>query len=223
MDHAEVVRQGTTEKYLLNELDGDARDAFEEHLFDCQDCALDVRAGDIFVQQSKIVLSEKSSGPVAVPEAVRAKSGWLAWLRPSIALYGFALLLVVLGYQNLVTYPQLKEAVNRPQVLPWTSINLSTRSANTPVIAAPQSGSLLLFVNVPPEGHYSSYVADLYNPGGKLDSTLTISASSADTWAVQLPVANRAAGAYSLAVRGITAMGESNEIGRASFELQIQK
>jgi anti-sigma factor RsiW len=45
MDHQEAVRQNATEKYLLDELDPELRDQFEEHLFDCQDCALDVRAG----------------------------------------------------------------------------------------------------------------------------------------------------------------------------------
>jgi putative zinc finger protein len=223
MDHAEAVRQRASEKYLLNELDGDVRDKFEEHLFDCQDCALDLRAGNVFVQHSKIILSEKSPGPVVVPTPVRAKSSWLGWMRPSVALYGCAVLLLVLGYQNLIMVPQLKEAVSRPQVLPWTSINLSTRGADVPVVVAQQKKNVLLFVNIPPDGHYSRYIADLYNPGGKLDSTLTMSANPADTWAVQLPVANRAGGTYSLAVRGITSTGESSEIGRTSFELQIQK
>ena len=58
MDHAEAVRQKATERYLLDELDPDVRDQFEEHLFDCQDCALDVRAAAMFVEQSKVVLAE---------------------------------------------------------------------------------------------------------------------------------------------------------------------
>src|ERR1700751_56088 len=62
MDHKEAVRQNATERYLLDELDPELRDQFEEHLFDCQDCALDVRAGAMFVEQSKVILAE----PVAV-------------------------------------------------------------------------------------------------------------------------------------------------------------
>jgi hypothetical protein len=38
-----------------------------------------------------------------------------------------------------------------------------------------------------------------------------------------VPGANREAGRYKLAVRGITASGESKDIGDTSFELQIQK
>ena len=35
MDHDEAVRQKATERYLLDELDAEIRDQFEEHLFDC--------------------------------------------------------------------------------------------------------------------------------------------------------------------------------------------
>ena len=60
MDHDVVVRQKLTERYLLDELDPPARDEFEEHFFDCKECALDVRAGALFVEQSKVVLAEKA-------------------------------------------------------------------------------------------------------------------------------------------------------------------
>ena len=53
MDHTAVVREKTTERYLLNELDPEVRDEFEEHYFDCPECAQDVSAAATFVEQSK--------------------------------------------------------------------------------------------------------------------------------------------------------------------------
>jgi anti-sigma factor RsiW len=53
MDHELVARQRMTERYLLGELDADARHEFEEHFFDCPDCAVDVRAGALFVEQRR--------------------------------------------------------------------------------------------------------------------------------------------------------------------------
>jgi hypothetical protein len=225
MDHAEAVRQGTTEKYLLNELDGDVRDAFEEHLFDCQDCAIDVRAAVMFIEQSKVVLSESSTSPVPVPVPGPARAGWFQWFRPVFALPVLALLLAVLGYQNLITYPQLKEAVNTPQVLPWASVNLSTRGSDVPVIAVPRGNGFLLFVRIPPESRYSHYTADLHNPAGKLEWSLTIPPTSGeDMWPVQVPAGDREPGKYTIVVNGISADGKSTEIGfPAPFELQIQK
>jgi Putative zinc-finger len=223
MDHDEVVRSKMTERYLLHELDPEQRDAFEEHFFDCQACALDVRAASMFVEQSKIVLAE-DAGKAAVPAPASVGVGWFAWLRPSFAVPALALLLVVIGYQNFVTYPQLEQAYNRPHLLPWASINTRTRGASTPVIAVPRGGSFLLFVNIPPDGGYSRYIADLYNPAGKVEWSLVIPASSVqDQWPIQVPGTNREAGNYTVAVDGVTAAGESKEIGRAPFELQIQK
>ena len=227
MDHDVVVRLKMTEGYLLGELDPEARHEFEEHFFDCPDCALDVRAAALFVEQSKVVLAETSQPvspglPVTAP--IPAKPGWLAWSRPAFAAPLMALLLAVIGYQNLVTYPQLQQARNSPRVLAWGSLNIGTWGSGGPVISTRPGEGFLLFVRIPPDGSYSRYVADLYNPGGKLEWSLTIPASSAqDQWPVQVPGANRAAGSYALAVRGVTAAGETKEVGRASFELQIQK
>ena len=77
MDHEVVARQKMTERYLLNELDSETRDQFEEHFFDCAECALDVRAGSAFVEESKAVLAESPaltglSGRVLPPSRSRA-------------------------------------------------------------------------------------------------------------------------------------------------------
>jgi anti-sigma factor RsiW len=231
MDHDAVVRQKMTERYLLGELDPETRDQFEEHFFDCPDCALDVRAGALFVEQSKVVLAETSKPvsaglPLTVPAPV--KPGWLAGLRPLFrpvfAAPVMAVLLAVIGYQNLVTYPQLTRELHSPQVLPWAQVNVGTWGAGGPAITTRPGEGFLLFVRIPPDGVFSHYTADLYNPAGKLEWSLTIPATSAqDQWPVQVPAANREAGSYTLAVRGVTASGESKDVGRASFELQIQK
>jgi anti-sigma factor RsiW len=225
MDHDVVVQSKMTERYLLGELDPDARDEFEEHFFDCPDCALDVRAGASFVEQSKLVLAKKSeavSAGLPVPVPIRAKPGWFTWLRPAFAAPLMILLLAVIAYQNLITYPHLQQAVNSPHLLPWASVNVGTWGSGGPVISIPPGQGFLLFVRIPPEGGYSHYIADLYNPAGKLEWSLTIPASSVqDRWSVQVPAANRAAGSYILVVRGVTAAGEAKEVGRASFELQI--
>ena len=229
MDHDVVVRHKMTEQYLLGELDPEARDKFEEHFFDCADCALDVHAGALFVEESKVVLADKPE-PVstALPAAIPAKPGWLdglrSMLRPAFAVPVMALLLAVIGYQNLVTYPQLARRLNSPQVLPWASVNVGTYGSEGPVITTRLGEGFLLFVRIPPAEGYSRYTAKLYNPAGKVEWSLTIpAASTQDQWPVQVPGANREAGSYTLAVHGVTASGESKEVGSTPFELQIQK
>ena len=126
MDHNEAVRQNATERYLLDELEPELRDQFEEHLFDCQDCALDVRAAATFVEQSKVILAEPAVSAAKLTAPVKSNARWLAWLRPSLAVPVFALLLAVIGYQNFVTVPRLIQAANDPQIAPWASVNVST-------------------------------------------------------------------------------------------------
>jgi Putative zinc-finger len=225
MDHDLVVRQKLTESYLLGELDPQMRDQFEEHFFDCPECALDVHAGALFVERSKTVLAENpvnSSTISPQPHPTLPKPGWLAWFRPAIVMPVLALLLTVIGYQNLVSYPRLEQARNNPQLLPWTQVNVGTYGSETPAVQKRPHDGFLLFIRIPPDRDYSHYTADLYNSDGKLDSSLTIPASTQDQWPVQIPAANRKAGTYTLAVHGISAEGKSTEVGRASFELQIQ-
>ncbi len=227
MDHQVVVQQKMTERYLLNELDSEVRDEFEEHFFNCQECAFDVRAGSAFIERSKGVLGETRAAEPAfssIPVPVPANRGWLGWLRPAVAVPVMALLLTVVGYQNLVTYPQLKQELNHPQVLPWASINIGTFGATGPAITAAPGKGFLVFVRIPPASGFSGYTADLYDPAGRLEWSLTIPAStSQDQWPVAVPGADRQAGMYTLVVRGTTAVGASKEVGRGSFELQIQK
>jgi hypothetical protein len=228
MDHNVVVREKMTEKYLLNELDPEVRDRFEEHFFDCRECALDVRAAAEFVEQTKAVLAEERH-PVPVPAPAPAPvPAWLAWLqtafRPAFAVPAMALLLAVVGYQNLVTLPQMSAALHSPQVLPWASVNVGTFGSDGKTITVRPGSGFLLFVRIPPEGGYAHYAADLYNPAGKLEWSLTIPATeNQDQWPVQVPAAKREPGTYTMAVHGITAAGESKEIGKTSFELLIQQ
>src|SRR5436305_15330434 len=45
MEHSEATDTMAAERYLLGEMTPEDRDAFEEHFFDCSDCAADVRDG----------------------------------------------------------------------------------------------------------------------------------------------------------------------------------
>ena len=56
MDHSEAVNQMAAERYMLGELPPDVRDAFEEHLFDCPECAFDIRAGVAFMDEATLQL-----------------------------------------------------------------------------------------------------------------------------------------------------------------------
>jgi len=230
MDHDVVVRQKMTERYLLNELDPEARDEFEEHYFDCPECAADVKAGAVFVEQSKVVFRAEASRsvlpetPAVSPERVivpaSTSSGWFAWLRPVVAIPALALLFVLIAYQDRANR-LLQHAAQSPQVLASAVVNVNVRGGE-PIPVPIQAGEpFVLTLNVPPESHFSSYKLDLYSAQGKLEWSHTILASGNDILSLYVPGSDHEPGA--LAVHGITATGESEELGRYPIELQNQK
>jgi hypothetical protein len=229
MDHSESIRLMASEKYLLGELTPELRDQFEEHFFDCQECALEVRAGAAFVEHSKVVLSEPVVvSPMRVPVATPANPGWFARLRPVFALPVLAAVLLVVGYQNLVTYPKLKgeaAAFSRPQILVSASlINANTRGAGKTVVSARPDEPFLLFVDIPADARFSSYVAELDGPAGNSEWSLAIPAETTkDTVPIRVPASHREAGMYTLVVRGVDSSGGKGvQVGRYPFELQIR-
>ncbi len=238
MDHDAVVRQKMTERYLLNELDPEARDEFEEHYFDCPDCAADVHAGVLFVEQSKVVLQSEQSKAVpsetpavaAVQGPVAARSRWVGWLRPAFAVPVLALLLVVIAYQNRANF-LLREAANSPQLIASAVVNVNVRGTEPISVPVHAGQAFGLSLNVPPESRYSAYKLDLYSRQGKLEWSRTIAASGNDTLSLYIPASRVPTSGVSgddhvpstLAVFGITAGGENVDLGRYPIELQNQK
>ena len=224
MDHKDVVRLKATERYLLNELDPDQLDQFEEHLFDCPECALDVRAAAMFVEQGKNILAE----PTGVSQEARTtKSGktWFTWLWPAFAVPVMALLLLVVGYQNFIEFPTFGSKSALPEIVPSVAMNIATRGADIPVISARQGQDFSILLNLPPDGTLNSYIADLYNAAGSVEWSLAISADAVvnDSVSVRVPGSRLVGGNYVLAVRGVPRDGGTPaEIGRHSFELRLR-
>ena len=109
MDHAETVRLNAAERYLSGELSEALRDQFEEHYFDCFECANDLKSLDTFRMASRMVFEEEvvRRVPPRPPEVARA--GWFSWLRPLVAVPAIAALAAIVVFQNAVTIPALKQ------------------------------------------------------------------------------------------------------------------
>jgi hypothetical protein len=212
-----------TERYLLHELNPAEQDAFEEHFFECEECGEDVRVGSTFVTYSQSELSE-------VPQTAGAASGrkgagergW-GWLRPAFTAPALAVLLAVIAYQNVI-HSRTRARLMQAQVLPWTSVTVGTWSGEKPSMTVSRDKGFVLFLRIPTNGSFARYTADLYNPAGKLESSLAIPAAAGqDEWPVVVPAAYRVTGEYRMVVHGVTSAGDSQEIGSTSFELQVQQ
>ena len=227
MNHPEAIRLMAVEKYLLNELSPELRRSFEEHFFECPECEFDVQAGYALIDGSKDVLS---SSAVEVPKAVvpGKPNQWLSWLRPAIAAPVMALLLVVIGYQNLVTVPAMKNevaAAEAPQILSPVYLTAGiSRGANQVTVPTKRNHPLALSVDIPAESRFTSYVCELQSPSGELEGSLPVSAEAAkNSVSISVYPKHGNSGVYQLAVFGVPQDGSAKvEIERQSFEVQIQ-
>jgi len=230
MDHSKAVELMATERYLLGELSPEQQEAFEAHFFDCYECALDVRAGAAFMEEMKVQLPlvEKlaATATVGAPVKIETKRReWFGWLRPAWAVPAFAVLLAVIGYQNLATIPGLRSAAASPRVAPWSTLHVGTRAgAQTQVLADRKSGAVLL-IDVPNDGSYASFAFALADPEGKPFWAETVKAPAGGDGALSLliPGAGLREGSYRLTVAGITPQGSRTELDRKMLEIRFDQ
>ena len=215
MKHDEAIRLMGAEQYFLNELSPELREQFEEHFFDCPECAADVRASLLFIEHSKAILAADATVSQAVAASRPEKQSWWAWLRPALAMPVLAVLLAVIAYQN---WPSPRT----PQVLPAAYLTIGSRGASVPSISPRPDQGFLLRVSVPPETGYSSYSAEIYAPNGKMQPSVKLpNSQDTDNYFIQVPPGHYNDGTYSVAIRGVRPDGSSEELGRSSFELHI--
>ncbi len=233
MDHNEATKEMAAERYLLNELTPELRDAFEEHVFGCPECALDLRAGSAFINIAKGELPELAAGSLAPSQAepsrpIKKTFDWQSWLRPAFAVPAFAALLAVVSYQNLSTIPSLRKAASEPSVLPSTAFHAGTRgSAHTPVEADRTHGAALS-IELPQDSGFASYAFDLYDLQGEQLWTRSVTATQAGsagdgTVSLVIPGAGLAQGSYTLAISGTDAKGTRTEIDRRILDIHFDE
>lgn len=222
MEHSEAVQLMATERYLLGELTGDDRERFEEHLFSCQDCALDVRTAASFLEHSKVTLANPAVAErLPAPIPAKPARAWRLW--PALAAAALVLLVGVIGYQNTVQYPALKSALavaTTPQILP-SAVLVSSRDVTSPVVRVPRSSPFLLLMDIPDQAGFASYVVELHNAEGTMEWTLPIAATAAhDTISIRVPGVERN-GEYVLALYGVTpAAGKGSELRHYRFRVE---
>lgn len=236
MTHDDAQREMSVERYLLGELQADARDDFEEHLFDCALCTADLQLGADFTE------GLRAGGPAMRPQLVAKNttraapasawgerlSSWAASvLQPWIAAPALAACLAVICVQGLVIQPrlhrQLAEA-ETPSVINELIIKGTTRSLGMSEVSAHPGGGFLLSLDVPAESRFRAYRCTLVSPLGKpVWHTYLSPAQVTDTVVIHVPVSSTASGMNVLKVEGILQgdNGPAVSLLQRSFTLKI--
>jgi len=217
MDHMKATSTGAAEKYALGEMGEQERDQYEEHFFACPECADEVKATAIFLDNAKPVLGEGASGaPRAGPSEPGSNerdtrfrwTDWrtLFWPLPLGAATSMLALLGVSGYQGLVLLPQMRHELREAVALQSApSYFLSLSRGEVPVVRA-SAGQRVVALTLSrssdrPLPFYRCEVLDA--AGRSVMSRVVPGPSLGDELQILLPTERLQPGAYVLAVAGL--------------------
>jgi hypothetical protein len=137
MTHQQALETMAAERYLLQEMTEMEKHAFEEHFFDCDDCAQEVRLGERVRAEvrayggSGVRAKDSNARTSNVVEFSKRPATRRAWT--VIPWAAAAMLALTTGYQSLVVVPSLRQA-SGPQSLSPVMLREATRGT-VPVVA----------------------------------------------------------------------------------------
>jgi hypothetical protein len=226
MDHEEALKTKAAERYLLDEMTPELRESFEEHAFDCTECALDLRAGAAFIQVAK---AELPSLVKSTPSQLKSKGGkprksfLFDWFRPAFVVPAFAALLLLIGFQNLSVIPGLRSAAREPRILPTIAFHADTRGDEVTSVQADRKQGVVLSIQIPQT--YSSYTFTWFDPQGKQQWNTSMNAaaveSTAGTVSLFIPGQSLQSGSFKLVISGSSKNGVPVEIERRTLDVQL--
>jgi hypothetical protein len=233
MNHIEAVSSGAVERYLLGQLSATESEEFEQHFFDCSECASELRAGAIFEENARSVFldgdSEADRSLAKTPDAAQPKSAWIWWWqrpwRMAPALAG-VVLAAIAGYQAWVVIPGLRGQLNAalaPQpvvshVLPPVS------RGDSRVLEVPQ-GSRFYTIYMDPtwEGSFAAYECSVVDESGAARFNLQLPAPLPGK-PIEILMARSSipSGRYSVVIRNAPETGKPEaELARYALILKL--
>lgn len=226
MDHLEAASLGATERYVLGTLDDEARDAFEEHFFDCLECADEVRAASALLAAAgateaaalpailpaastrqpavRAPTSQPSpAAPISIESARRRRLARAGGLTAAVAAMAASLCLI--AYQNAVVIPGLRaEAGQAGSIQPVRSYFL-TQTRGEPAVIQVAGGDrvVALTLSRSSDRSFAAYRCELRDGSDRVVQSSTVPTPTTEELELLLPVAGLAPGDYVLVVEGL--------------------
>jgi len=205
MDHDEAMRLHAVERYIAHQLSPDEERAFEEHFFECRQCAEDVNFETTFAANARAAIREPvlELRPEAGTRVPSLWERWRLWLQPSPAL-AFSLaanfvLLAGAAYLALANrYAAVPATLGSDFFAPGPTHGAADEIHDLP------AGSAYYIIRFPGASPaVSSYSYQVLDAGGHMQSsgTLASPAGQDDSFFLQLPVQSLRPGVYTLVVR----------------------
>ena len=202
--HAEASRSGAAERYVLGEMLAAEAEAFEEHFFDCSECAEEVRTGAAFLEGGRALVRETTLAPV-VPIGERSRRNWMPSLVAAILVIGLALPLLLQRIKGE------RPEIDIPQQYTFRS-ETRAEAGETPFI---RNGTVL-YVEILGEPSYSRYELRFSDGKGRAFLARVVTPEQAKE-SIPLVLRGWVADTYELVIVGMDPAGQYAEISRHRF------
>ena len=200
MTHEEAVEKRTAERYILGELAEPERDQFEEHFFECVECADDIRTLSVLKEGVNAV---GAALPATVEAPQRGRSWtekWnLWWFRPGLAFATIGALAATASFtswQNL----QLRQQVG-PQSVASVMLRPETRGEASQVDVSHAGSFILLEADLPGASGDLTWQVQDSRDSRKVGEGAGIAPQAGASFKVLLPASAMEVGTYRLTVR----------------------
>jgi hypothetical protein len=209
MEHTEAAGTMAAERYLLDEMEAAERDAFEEHFFNCAECAADVRDEALIAGAIRSEGHGRATKIVPFRQKVALRASWLA---TAAAVSGMAFM----GYQNALRSAPPLALMSDARVIPNQQIVWPTRGDQSAQVVELHGQSKVLFVDVRKNEESARYRISLRS-GSKQMRLADRARDQIDELVLVYLPGTLAPGKYELAVDGIASDGTESPIDRADI------
>ena len=225
MDHSEALRLQAAEKYVLGELSPELREKYEEHYFDCEECAENLKSAVAFVDVARDLFRQESHTEI---RQAGGASPWISWLRPVIAAPAIAALLIVVIYEGFVAIPRLRrDAANARAVTAEKAdfvslIGANSRGEGARVYHIHRDRPVILEIDIAVSPEFANYVCQVREHSGRIVYQDRVSATDArSTVHLIVPRGGLAEGGYNLTVLGNSTSASNAASGRELDRIQF--
>ena len=217
INHDEAVKDLMAERYLLGELNTAERDAYEQHLFSCDVCFEQVKAGTEFVNHLRYIGTEAPQPPLLPGFMSRLMTNVRQPL--TITVLGFLVFTSGVAIHRGSVIAHLKAP--RPEIR-FVLTGVAHGYGETRLIQIPRNSTLSLNVEYVRKGEFISYQAQILSSSGNVLHTVALPETQVGTTAtIGLPADALKPAQYSMVVFGRRSDGSQEEVGRGAFELQF--
>ncbi len=223
--HKEAVEEHLAERYLLGEMAPGDIEQFEQHFFECPECAAAVEEGQgLFANGRELMRTAPRMAEERQRQPLWASLKlWLSTPMGFVPVTACLFLAALAGYQNTVTIPALQRVHEAAQIVPAFQLIAATRG-DAPAVTVPRgASSFVLSIDVPPDAQFTLYELGLTSAGRTVFQVKAAAPAAGQPVTILVPAREMTPGAFDLVVSAVGADGQKRErVSVFPFNLQFK-